>query len=283
MDDAVKYPFRIRGDFNADGIEDVAVLSDISSLNECGGTFVMHLKDKNGHYRPYSRFFFNPKAIAVEKYGSTANFWVYQATPYGFGRIGYYEMNKDDPSEFHRIEIHPCEDGTIIGQAIYDAVFKNSDVQFVFEVSEIVDNLTRWRKIEEHSRYIIHENFIKNYLKSLYPDYQGKTLPGITVSRDAGPYLEDYTFLGKAMGCGEGVNIYLLESDRRQIAFIWVDEGGDHFQLPYCEEKPISYQRTSKDITKEIQPGDGIVIFHCPQQSWLDSVHVSPGESDAQE
>ena len=136
--------YRIIGDFNADGIEDMALSIDISLFGNAGGHFEIFLREESGDLKRYDSVFLNPHVIAIEKHEQTVRLWIYHRGGGWLGSLGYYEIEKEGLSQFKGIVIHPGDSGTTIGRALYEAVFNNSQVMFKVEKSQTENGIVHW-------------------------------------------------------------------------------------------------------------------------------------------
>lgn len=134
--------FRLLADFNADGIQDIALSDDLSEWGKAGIDFTLYISDGNGKFCNHGRFFAHIKAVSLEKYGSVVRIWTYHRNGPS-GLIGYNEVQKKKLSEFHSIEIHPG-DGREISNGIYNAVFPNSDLPIRVEESVTTGTKVVW-------------------------------------------------------------------------------------------------------------------------------------------
>ncbi|MHC4099033.1 MAG: hypothetical protein ACYSWZ_10465 [Planctomycetota bacterium] len=136
--------FRILADFNDDGIQDMALSFDISLFGNAGGLFTLYLGNAQGQYRKHGDFGAHPMAVSLEKIDTKVRLWTYERGGGWIGQIGYYEVLKDKLSEYHSITIHPGDSGTEMGNAIYEAVFKNSDLPITVERSVTKEGIVKW-------------------------------------------------------------------------------------------------------------------------------------------
>lgn len=138
--------YRILGDFNEDGIQDMALSDDINFFGNGGGEFTLYLRNEEGKYRECGRFWTHPTAdaIAIEKWGKEIRLWTYSHGGGGTGSIGYYDITSKGLSVFHGLIIHPGDSGTVMGNAIADAVFKHSAVKFKVQRSTTKDGKVKW-------------------------------------------------------------------------------------------------------------------------------------------
>jgi hypothetical protein len=135
---------RLLADFNADGIQDMALSVDRSLFGNAGGTFALYLGDGNGKYRKHGEFFAHPMAVSLEKINNKVRLWTYYRGGGWIGQIGYNEVLKDRLSEYQSIAIHPGDSGTRMGNAIYESVIYNSDLSITVEWSETTNGIVRW-------------------------------------------------------------------------------------------------------------------------------------------
>ncbi len=136
--------FKMLADFNANGIQDMALSCDISLFGNAGGHFTLYLGNGKGQYRKHGEFFAHPMAVSLEKIGDKVRLWTYHRGGGWIGKIGYTEVMKDKLSEYHSITIHPGDSGTKMGNAIFGAVIKNSDLPVTVERSVTKDGIVKW-------------------------------------------------------------------------------------------------------------------------------------------
>ena len=135
---------RLLADFNADGIQDMAVCLDRSLLDNAGGQFTLYLRNSKGRYRKHGEFFAHPMALFLEKIGETVRLWTYYETGESTraGEIGYRDILKDELSEYSSITIDPHR--SRMGSAISELVFKRSDLPITVEWSNTKDGIAGW-------------------------------------------------------------------------------------------------------------------------------------------
>ena len=145
-------PLRVRllADFNADGIQDLA-LSDVHSSLGVGGTnFILYLGNGKGKYRSHGNFVANLSCISLEKTpDKNIRLWTFRRLNGRMGYIGYNEVRDEGLSEYRSVIIHPGDGGTKLGNVIYEAVIKNSDLPIVDEVLQMTDGVAKWEGIEK--------------------------------------------------------------------------------------------------------------------------------------
>ncbi|MBN1423450.1 hypothetical protein JXA88_02735 [Candidatus Fermentibacteria bacterium] len=136
--------FRMLADFNSDGIQDMALSCDMRSFGNAGGQFTLYLGNATGKYRKYGEFFAHTMAVSLEKIGTQVRLWTYCRLGGWIGQIGYYEVFEDTLSEYHSITIHPGDSGSKMGNAIYEAVIKSSDLPITVERSVTKNGVVKW-------------------------------------------------------------------------------------------------------------------------------------------
>ncbi len=139
--------YRILGDFDGDGVEDMAVSGEADLFGNGGGSFTLYLRNADGKYRDRGTFWAHPAAdaIAIERWNHAVRLWTYSHAGGGIGGIGYYDLTENGLSEFHQLTIHPGDSGTKIGNAIVRAVFENSDARLRVQQSYTTDGKIEWR------------------------------------------------------------------------------------------------------------------------------------------
>jgi hypothetical protein len=136
--------FRLLADFNADGIQDMALSFDASFFGDAGGQFILYIGNAKGEYRKHGEFFAHTMAVSLEKVGTRVRLWTYARGGGWIGQIGYYEVENDRLSEYQSITIHPGDSGTKMGNAIYEAVTNNSDLPVKLEKSVTDEGIVKW-------------------------------------------------------------------------------------------------------------------------------------------
>jgi hypothetical protein len=138
--------YRMLGDFNGDGIEDMALSYDINLFGNGGGEFILYLQNKNKKYREYGKFLVHPygDAVAIEKWGKETRLWTYSHGGGGIGDLRCYIVSGENLSDPEGLTIHPGDSGTGMGNAIYDAVFKNSNVKIKVQRSVRKEGKVQW-------------------------------------------------------------------------------------------------------------------------------------------
>ena len=122
-----------------------------------------------------------------------------------------------------------------------------------------------------------NEPRVITYLKSLDAMKAGTKLPGTALS-DGNMELEGYVYAGHVRHAPKGAHIYLFKYEGADVAYVWVDVGGDPLPLPQCNEDDPRTQlagwggaELSGDVYGdfEVQPAGNLVITHCVSPSWL--------------
>jgi len=79
-----------------------------------------------------------------------------------------------------------------------------------------------------------------SYLTTLERADIGKVLKGVQLT-DGTIALKDYKFIGKAVGIGKGVSLYVVEFEKHRSAYIWIDRTGTELPVPRCPES-VSFE-----------------------------------------
>jgi hypothetical protein len=138
--------YRMLGDFNDDGIEDMALSCNINFFGNGGGEFTLYLRNNKKKYKKYGKFLAHPygDAVAIEKWGKETRLWTYSHGGSGIGDLRYYVFGRESLSGPEGLRIHPGDGGTDMGNAIYDAVFKNSNAKIKVQRSVTKDGKVQW-------------------------------------------------------------------------------------------------------------------------------------------
>jgi hypothetical protein len=141
--------FRILTDLDGDGVDDLLLSGGPETFGTMGGPWEVHLSRK-GEYVRIGEITAHPLAIAFEpdqakhqkdlKLRRYARIWAYLKSSGSAGSYGYYRVGEDSVDEMLSIEIHPGDGGTALGNAIYDATFKNSPIPFTVQRSQTGDD-----------------------------------------------------------------------------------------------------------------------------------------------
>jgi hypothetical protein len=105
------------------------------------------------------------------------------------------------------------------------------------------------------------------FLRAIPDGAVGSTVRGVELT-DGTRVLVGSKYLGQVRDAGPGAHVYLFSDGGTRVAYIWVDPSGAPLALPDCETGPSDDepQRVlSGDVYtfRELQPGDGIVVFRC--------------------
>jgi len=136
--------FRVLGDFNCDGIEDMALSIDTKMFGQSGIEMIIFLQDSSGSFLEYDTIFAKPELIATERTISNPRLWIYGRINAQSGILGYSEVLRDSLSDFMSLKIYPGDGGSAIGNALLNAVLNNSDIELKVEKSTTVDGKVKW-------------------------------------------------------------------------------------------------------------------------------------------
>lgn len=141
--------FRILTDLDGDGVDDLLLSGGPEAFGKMGGPWEVRLSRK-GEYVRIGEITAHPLAIAIEpdqarhqkdlKLRRYARIWAYLRSSGSAGRYGYYRVGEHSVDEIQAIEIHPGDGGTALGNAIYDATFKNSPIPFTVQRSQTTED-----------------------------------------------------------------------------------------------------------------------------------------------
>ena len=128
---------RISVDLDGDGKMDSLV--DDGDAGKMGRTWKV-LLNRGGKLKEIGSIVAHPKAISFEpdyyriatdpQKRFYARVWVYLRSGGGKGAFGYYRIGEDRIEDLRSIEIYPGDGGTTMGNAIYEATFKESPIPF---------------------------------------------------------------------------------------------------------------------------------------------------------
>jgi hypothetical protein len=140
---------RILTDLDGDGVDDLLLSGGPETFGSMGGPWTVHFSRK-GEYVQIGEIVAHPLAIAIEpdqarhqkdlKLRRHARIWVYLKSSGSAGSYGYYRVGEDSVDEMQSIEIHPGDGGTALGNAIYNATFKNSPIPFTVQRSKTAED-----------------------------------------------------------------------------------------------------------------------------------------------
>ncbi|MBK7142509.1 MAG: hypothetical protein IPH75_10550 [bacterium] len=133
--------WRVSGDFNLDGREDLLISEDIAKANDNGLYFAIYLRDSTGSLSFYDSFYDHPNRLCVESCGQAVRVWTYEYTGSGTGILAWAEITQAGLIPGNRVELH--ESGRV-SQAILGSVFRNSDVKFKVQRSRVVAGKVQW-------------------------------------------------------------------------------------------------------------------------------------------
>ncbi len=133
--------WRVIGDFNLDGREDLLLSEDITKANDNGLYFAIYLRDTTGTLAYYDAFYDHPNRICIEACGQEVRVWTYEYTGSGSGILAFAVITEGGLIPGNRMELR--ESGRV-SQAILGSVFNNSDVKFKVQRSRVVAGKVQW-------------------------------------------------------------------------------------------------------------------------------------------
>lgn len=137
--------FRILGDINFDGTQDMVLSGDVSSSGQSGIQLTLFLQTDSGRFKEVGRMWAWPWRIAVEKLNDEIRIWGTSHHNAQTSGLYYYELVNDSLVNRKGMTIHPGDGGTNIGRAIAAAVINNSDAKLVVQRSRtLTDGKVVW-------------------------------------------------------------------------------------------------------------------------------------------
>ena len=145
---------RILADLDGDGHNDMLLSGSPDEFGTMGGPWSVYLSRK-GEYVRIGEVWAHAMAIAIEpdqarnhkdlKTRRFARIWVYLKASGSAGTFGYHRVGEDSVDEIKSIEIYPGDGGTVVGNSIYKATFKQSPIPFTVQRSATQDDGTvKW-------------------------------------------------------------------------------------------------------------------------------------------
>lgn len=134
--------------------------------------------------------------------------------------------------------------------------------------------------------YASNVPLIAAYLQTLPDAAAGQVLDGIPLS-DGQRWFAGVTYLGEPDDLPEGLHVRLLDDGQSVRAYMWLDEGGEPYELESCGTGPFRGIRAIRIggapyAWKALRPEHGVVYSPCPPASWLPADRPSaPSESGA--
>ena len=146
---------RILTDLDADGHDDMLLSGSPDEFGTMGGPWTIYLSRK-GDYVRVGEVRAHSMALAIEpdqariytdlKTRRFARVWVYLKSSGSAGTFGYYRVGEESVDEIKSIEIYPGDGGTTVGNAIYEATFKQSPIPYRMQGSTTGDDGTvKWQ------------------------------------------------------------------------------------------------------------------------------------------
>lgn len=114
--------FRLRGDWNGDGLEDLVLSIPIESYGHSGGANGVYLRDHHGVLRNVGEVFGRLDSFAVERVRESTLFWTSHRAGGNQAQIGYYALEGDELGPWTGLTIHPGDGGGSISQALVDVL-----------------------------------------------------------------------------------------------------------------------------------------------------------------
>lgn len=132
-------------DLDGDGVNDVLLSGGPEEFGAMGGPWTVLLRRENG-FKKVGEIFAHPAAISFEQDQSRISgdsetlrytrIWVYLKSSGRAGAFGYFRVGEVTVDELQKLEIYPGDGGTTLGNAIYQAAFRESPIPFRVERSK---------------------------------------------------------------------------------------------------------------------------------------------------
>ncbi len=136
--------YRMLGDFNFDGLEDMALSINSSYVGE----YILYLRDPFDNFTEYDTITSTPGGICLERVGKTIRLWRFGHISASEGSLGYCVMTDSGFGNGHGIFIHPGDGGTDMGRALLKAVWDNCDGDIRTQISHTEDSVVTWEDWE---------------------------------------------------------------------------------------------------------------------------------------
>ncbi|MBN1211933.1 MAG: hypothetical protein JXA92_05090 [candidate division Zixibacteria bacterium] len=143
-DSTIGERFRVLGDLNCDGREDMVLSDDIADFAQMGIKLFLYLQDTAGNYILYDSIFAKPGSLAVENYWKGPRLWTYVRKNAQSGILSCSEISDSGLTDWHSMVIYPGDGGTDIGNGILKAVFDNSDSRLEIQKSQTEGDRVNW-------------------------------------------------------------------------------------------------------------------------------------------
>ncbi len=136
--------WRILTDLDGDGMQDMILSGDPAMFGNAGGPWDVYL-NRNGEFRCVGRIGAHPLAISIEPDQDRheadfnkrryARIWTYWHLSSASGALGYFRVGEETVDECRSVLIYAGDAGTTLGNALYEAAFKNSAIPFTLQYS----------------------------------------------------------------------------------------------------------------------------------------------------
>jgi hypothetical protein len=140
--------YRVLGDFNGDGREDMMLSEDIADIGQAGIKLYLYLRDTTDNYLLRDSVFTKPTTLAVEKFWKGSRLWIYSRRDAQTGIIACSEVSDSGLTGWRSLVIYPGDGGTSIGNGIFKAVFDNPDSRLELQKSRTEGDTVNWLPVE---------------------------------------------------------------------------------------------------------------------------------------
>lgn len=154
--------YRVLVDLDGDGVKDMLLSGSPDEFGTMGGPWAVYLNRK-GDFFEVGEIWAHTMAIAFEadqarisndpKTLRHARIWVYLKSSGSNGSLGYYTVGEKSVDEMGGVTIYPGDGGTPLGNALYKAVFKNSEIPYTMQISKTADDgKVTWNEIKPYKK-----------------------------------------------------------------------------------------------------------------------------------
>lgn len=131
---------RVFGDFNLDGVRDIAVSESMRNVSQNGLMLTIFLCDSLGNYAEYGTFYGFPENLSkVERDGRSTRLWTRGHVSATESVIGYKIMTDSGFIDGDRMTVFGGDGGGAISNSVQSAIISNPAVRLVVERYRIVE------------------------------------------------------------------------------------------------------------------------------------------------
>lgn len=143
------YRWRMYGDINKDGLEDIIVSESFENMSQNGVNLFIYFADSSGKFFFYDTTFSTPRRLCFERDLRGIRLWEYWHIAASTAIIGYSWLADSGITQGQSMELNPGDAGGRVSNAVVTAIFGNSDVQFRTQTYQIIDGKVRIERESE--------------------------------------------------------------------------------------------------------------------------------------